>query len=205
MRILGIDPGSAATGYGVVELAGRAGAERASGRAETRRTVTTSTSGRRLVHVTHGVLRSDRNLEVAARLAALHDELARVVRETGPDVCVIERIFVAANARSALVLGQARGVALAALGEAGRPVREISAREVKKALVGTGSATKQQVQAMVKRLLELPKEPPTDASDALAIAISQAHAGPLASLGVRSGRSRRRTSLRAHFAGRSPT
>ncbi len=202
MRFLGIDPGSAATGYGVVELVGRAsGASRANpesaaGGRDTRR---------RLVHIAHGVLRSDRNLDVAARLSALHGELQRVISEAQPDVCVIERIFVAANARSALVLGQARGVALAALGDSGRPVHEISAREVKKALVGTGGATKSQVQAMVKRLLELPKEPPADASDALAIAISQAHAGPLASLGVRSGRSRRRTSMRAHFSTRNLT
>ncbi len=186
MRILGIDPGSAATGYGAVELAGKGAA-----------------GG--LVHIAHGVLRTDRSADLSQRLASLHGELRRVIDEVQPDVCAIERIFMAANARSALVLGQARGVALAALGETGRPVHEISAREVKKALVGNGGATKAQVQAMVKRLLELPKVPPADASDALAVAISQAHAGKLVDLGMRSGRSRRRTSLRAHFAGRDLT
>lgn len=180
MRILGIDPGSAATGYGAVDL------ERPAG-------------GRGVDHVAHGVLRADRSLDPPARLASLDERLRAVIAELEPDVCVIERIFVAASPRSALVLGQARGVALAALGASGKPVHEVSAREVKKALVGTGAATKAQVQAMVKRLLALPKVPPADASDALAIAISQAHAGPLAALGMKSGRSRRSTSLRAHL------
>ncbi|MCP5044626.1 MAG: crossover junction endodeoxyribonuclease RuvC [bacterium] len=180
MRILGIDPGSAATGFGVIDQ-----------------------SGNTLIHVTHGVLRPKPGSAPADRLAHLHTELVRVLAEFEPDTCAVERIFVAANPRSALVLGQARGVALAALGTNGGPVHEISAREVKKALVGTGNAAKPQVQAMVKRLLELPKAPPTDAADALAIAICQAHAGKLAGLGVRTRRGRRRPSTRAHFASRN--
>ncbi len=178
MRILGIDPGSAATGYGVIDQ-----------------------SSGRLTHVAHGVLRPPKGEQSAVRLAFIHREVLRVMSEFEPEACAIEEVFVAASARSALVLGQARGVALAALGTHGLPVHEISAREVKKALVGTGAATKAQVQAMVKRLLELAAAPASDAADALAIAICQAHAGKLAGLGVRSGRGRRRS--RGHFAMRT--
>ncbi len=177
MRILGIDPGSNATGYGVVDY-----------------------SRGKLVHITHGVLRPGKDASVANRLAFLHRELLRIVGECEPDGCAVERIFVAANARSALVLGQARGVALAALGTTALPVHELSAREVKKAVVGTGTASKAQIQSMVQRLLELAKAPPSDAADALAIAICQAHAGKLAGLGVRNGRGRRRPRSRVHFA-----
>lgn len=177
MRILGIDPGSNATGYGVVDQ-----------------------SSGKLTHVAHGILRPPKDADTAQRLAFIHRGITSVIEEFRPEGCSIERVFVGNNVRSALVLGQARGVAMAAMGASGLPVAEVSAREVKKAIVGTGAATKAQVQAMVKRLLELEKVPPTDAADALAIAICQAHAGKLAGLGVRSGRSRRRTSVRGHFA-----
>jgi crossover junction endodeoxyribonuclease RuvC len=179
MRILGIDPGSNATGYGVVDQ-----------------------SRGKLVHVDHGVLRPPRDSPAADRLAFIHRELLRIVGECEPDACAVERIFVAANPRSALVLGQARGVALAALGTSAIPVHELSAREVKKAVVGTGTASKSQIQAMVQRLLELGKAPPSDAADALAIAICQAHAGKLAGLGVRHGRGRR-PRARGRFAMRN--
>jgi crossover junction endodeoxyribonuclease RuvC len=177
MRILGIDPGSNATGYGVVEG-----------------------SGSKLSHISHGILRPPSNRSSADRLAYLHTEIARIVVEARPEMCVIEQVFVASSPRSALILGQARGVALAALAGGGVPVHEVSARAVKKAVVGTGAATKAQVQAMVKRLLGLDAPPPVDAADALAIAISLAHAGKLLEIGVRSGRGRSRSSNRAHFA-----
>jgi len=173
MRILGIDPGSSATGYGVVEFAGG-----------------------NLHHVAHGVLRARRGESLANRLSAIHAGLLAVVEEHGADLAVVERVFVAANPRSALVLGQARGAALAALAASGLEVAELSAREVKKAVAGTGSAGKAQVQDMVVRLLDLADRPPTDAADALAVAICQAHAGRLAGLGV----SRRRRSLRTSLA-----
>jgi crossover junction endodeoxyribonuclease RuvC len=179
MRILGIDPGSNATGYGVVDH-----------------------SRGKLVHIDHGVLRPPRDIPAADRLAFIHRELLRVVEACEPDACAVERIFVAAGARSALILGQARGVALAALGTCAIPVHELSAREVKKAVVGTGSASKSQVQSMVQRLLELSKAPPSDAADALAIAICWAHAGKLAGLGVRRGRSGR-SRARVRFAMRN--
>jgi crossover junction endodeoxyribonuclease RuvC len=169
MRILGVDPGSSATGYGVVEFAGG-----------------------RVRHVAHGVLRTSRGAALAGRLAEIHSGLLGVVAEHGADLAAVERVFLASNPRSALVLGQARGAAMAALAGAGLEVTELAAREVKKAVAGTGAAGKAQVQAMVMRLLELADPPPPDAADALAVAICQAHRGRLAGLGV----TRRRRSLR---------
>jgi crossover junction endodeoxyribonuclease RuvC len=104
----------------------------------------------------------------------------------------VECVFVAVNARSALVLGQARGAILATLGEAEVPVDELAAREVKQAVTGMGGADKRQVQAMVARLLALDRPPPQDASDALAVALCRAQRSRLPE-GVRSGRSRRRS------------
>ena len=154
MRILGVDPGSSATGYGVVEF-----------------------SRGKLSHVAHGVLRTRRGGALASRLAEIHQGLTAVVAEYRPELVAVERVFVAANPRSALVLGQARGAALAALASAGLEVAELSAREVKKAVSGTGAAGKAQVQSMVMRLLALSVRPPVDAADALAVAICQAHRG----------------------------
>jgi len=176
MRVLGIDPGSAATGWGLVERVG--GAVR---------------------HVDHGTLRPRRADGLAPRLAALLAGLGGVLERHRPDVVVVERVFVAASARSALVLGQARGVALARVGSAGLPVREYAASEIKQAVTGSGAATKAEVQAMVARLLDLAAPPPRDAADALAAALCHAHAGRLgelaaglASRGTRAGRGRRR-------------
>lgn len=178
MRVLGIDPGSQVTGYGIVER-----------------------NEGRLVYVAHGTLRSPRAAELGARLAAIYQGVFEVAAAHRPDQAVVEQVFVAASARSALVLGQARGAALAALGAAGLPIAELAAREVKKAVVGTGGASKAQVQAMVTRILSLDTKPATDAADALAAAICRAHAGPLADLPVRRRSSSRRT-LRAAAASR---
>jgi crossover junction endodeoxyribonuclease RuvC len=168
VRVLGIDPGSAVTGYGVVE--------RRDGR---------------LRHVAHGTLRLRRAEPLATRLAALQRDLAAVIASFAPDVVSVERVFVSASARSALVLGHARGVALASAGVAGLPVAEYAAREIKQAVVGFGGAHKQQVQAMVRRLLGLEREPALDAADALAAAICHAHARRLAGLGALPPRRRR--------------
>jgi crossover junction endodeoxyribonuclease RuvC len=173
MRILGIDPGSTATGYGLVDR-----------------------SARRLVHVGHGILRPPRGAPLAARLSHIHEGLVTVIRDFEPDVAVVEKVFLAANPRSALVLGQARGAALAALAGAGLDVGELAAREVKKAVAGSGAAGKPAIQAMVARLLGLDAEPPSDAADALAVAICQAHIGRLSGIPVRSSR-RRRTRARS--------
>jgi len=168
MRILGIDPGSNATGYGVVERVGG-----------------------RLVHVDHGTLRPARGARLAERLASLHRDVAALVARHRPDVAAVEEVFVAASARSALVLGQARGAVLAALGTAAVPVSEYAARTVKQSVAGSGAADKRQVQGMVRRSLALEATPAADAADALAVAICHAHAARLAGAGV-VGRSRRR-------------
>jgi len=166
LRILGIDPGSQATGYGILECAG----------------------GGRLVHVAHGTLRPPRSASPAARLQYLYRELSFVIEAHRPDAAVAERVFVASSPAAALVLGQARGAVLAAAGAAGLPVREYAASEIKRAVASSGRAAKAQVQHMVRRLLGLPRAPARDAADALAAAICHAHAARLADLGVGSRR-----------------
>jgi crossover junction endodeoxyribonuclease RuvC len=155
LRILGIDPGSLVTGYGVVE---RRGAD--------------------VHHVAHGTLRPPRTAPLAARLAALQAGLASVIAAHRPDLVVVEQVFVASNARAALVLGQARGAALAAAAAAGLAVEELSPQEVKRAVVGHGGAQKLQVQRMVQRLLALAEPPAQDSADALAAALCAAQASP---------------------------
>ena len=170
MRILGIDPGSTATGYGVVE--GQAAA---------------------LVHVAHGTVRPGRRAPLAERLVAIQAGIAELIETHRPDVAVVEQVFVRAdNPRSALVLGEARGVALVTLASAGLATSEVTPQEVKAAVVGTGNATKAQVQQMVKRLLGLEAVPSQDAADALAAAICRANQGRLAGLPARGGRGRGR-------------
>ncbi len=159
MRVLGIDPGSLVTGYGVVE---RRGAE--------------------VHHVAHGTLRPPRTAALASRLAAIHAGVAGVIGAHRPDLVVVEQVFVAANARTALVLGQARGVALAAAAAAGLLVEELSPQQVKQAVVGNGAAQKLQVQRMVQRLLGLAALPAQDAADALAAALCRAHQSALVTL-----------------------
>ncbi len=168
MRILGIDPGSAVTGFGVVERVG----SRAEG------------GGNEIQHLAHGTLRPPARLAAAERLAALYADLADLISRHQPDAAVVERVFVAASPKSALVLGQARGVALAAIAARGIPVWEYSPSQIKQAVVGTGSASKAQVQAMAKRLLSLERLPAPDAADALAAAICHLHSSRLAALGV---------------------
>jgi crossover junction endodeoxyribonuclease RuvC len=159
MRILGIDPGSVATGYGVVERRGAG-----------------------VVHVAHGTLRPPRSAPLPARLAFLHGEAVRLVAMLRPDAVAVEQVFAGRSARSALVLGQARGAVLAALATAGVPIREIPPQHVKLAVTGTGAAEKSQVQAMVRRLLSLAETPQPDAADALAAALCVANEGRLANL-----------------------
>ena len=172
MRILGIDPGSTVTGYGVVAREGSA-----------------------LRHVAHGTVRPRRGATSSERLAQLHAGICELVAAHAPDVAAVEQVFVRpGNPKSALVLGQARGVALAALGAAGLPTVEPTAQAVKLAVAGTGAASKEQVQAMVRRLLSLDRPPPADAADALAAAICRAHQGRLADLPLASRAARGRAS-----------
>lgn len=168
MRVLGVDPGSRATGWGVVERLGS-----------------------RVSHVAHGTIRTAAG-PLELRLAQIVRQLGEAIDAHRPELAVVERVFVASNPRSALVLGQARGAALAAIGAAGLPVDELAAKEVKKAVTGVGSADKAQVQAMVARLLSLPSPPPQDAADALAAALCRAQMGRLAGLTRRTSRRHRR-------------
>jgi len=145
--VLGIDPGSRSTGYGVIEETSKG-----------------------LVYVASGCIRPDSGTFVL-RLGEIYRGVCQLVAQFGPDQVAIEEVFIAANPASALKLGQARGVAIAAVVAAELPVAEYAARRVKQAIVGTGRATKEQVQHMVRALLKLPGTPAADAADALAIAI----------------------------------
>lgn len=179
MRVLGIDPGSAATGFGLIEREGGA-----------------------IRHLRHGVLRPPREADLAARLNFLHAEVLALVSLEAPEVAVVERVFIAVNPRSALVLGQARGAILASLGAAGVRIAELATRQVKKAVTGSGAADKKQIQQMVMQLLSLDTPPPTDAADALALALTYAGAGPLAEIPIRSGRRNRRRATTQFVLGR---
>lgn len=159
MRVFGIDPGSARTGYGCVEGDG---------------------SRRRLVSC--GAIVPPARAPLPERLLAIHGQLVSLVADARPDCVVVENLFHAVNARSALTLGHARGVAILAAAEAGLPVFEYTPAEVKRAVVGYGRAEKTQVQQMVMLLLGLKTAPtPLDATDALAVAICHLHRmGPVA-------------------------
>ncbi|HEX9777417.1 MAG TPA: crossover junction endodeoxyribonuclease RuvC [Geopsychrobacteraceae bacterium] len=152
MRILGIDPGSRATGYGLIEQ-----------------------QGNRLIHLDNGAIFTRSEDELALRLQRIYRELSRLISEFRPDAVAVEQVFMAKNPASALKLGQARGVALLAGINAGLPVAEYSALQVKSAVVGYGRAAKTQVQQMTRTLLKLPEIAQEDAADALAVAICHAH------------------------------
>jgi crossover junction endodeoxyribonuclease RuvC len=156
MRILGIDPGLQRTGFGVIEA-----------------------QGVRLRYVASGTIST---LEAArgdlpARLKIIFEGVREVIARYRPEVASVEIVFVNVNPQSTLLLGQARGAALAALLAADLPVAEYTALQMKKAVVGHGLANKEQVQEMVRRLLQLPGLPGKDAADALGLAVSHAHAG----------------------------
>ena len=148
MLILGIDPGSRKTGYGIVQ-----------------------SHKNTPVYVASGVIRLDGEDELAQRLGCIFESLCRIIDHYQPTDFAIEQVFMANNASSALKLGQARGAAIVAARHNNLPVAEYEARKVKQAIVGTGAADKAQVQQMVKHLLKLPHAPQEDAADALAIAI----------------------------------
>ena len=149
--ILGIDPGSRITGYGVVRHTAR-GCE----------------------YVASGCIRTGSG-ELPERLQVVYRSVREIIQLHGPVTMGIERVFMARNADSALKLGQARGAAIVAAVEAGLEVAEYTATQVKQAVVGTGAANKEQVQMMVMHMLKLTSKPQIDASDALAIAICHAH------------------------------
>src|SRR6476646_4212792 len=163
VRILGIDPGLQTTGFGVVDATGHTLHYVASG------TITTT-------HLERGNL--------PARLKVLFDGINEVRARWQPDAAAIEIVFVNVNPQSTLLLGQARGACLTALVTSNLTVSEYTALQMKQAVAGHGGAAKAQVQEMVKRLLQLPGVPGSDAADALGIAITHAHVGSsLARLG----------------------
>ena len=173
MRVLGIDPGSRITGYGIVEQ-----------------------NGSRLVHVDNGAIFVDGALDFPGRLKAIFDGLTAVIDEYRPDEVAVENVFFSNNAQSALKLGQARGAAIVAAVHAGLPVAEYSALQVKQAVVGRGKAHKEQVQKMLTALLGLPEVAQADASDALAVAVCHLHSHGLSRTSGFSTSRRRVTSWR---------
>jgi len=151
IRIIGIDPGSRLTGYGIVDM-----------------------SGATINYVTSGIVRLPEE-SLPQRLQLIFDAVSQLIEEYEPVVMSIEDVFMSINPRGALKLGQARGAAILAGTNAKLPVSEYSPRSVKQAIVGTGSADKKQVQMMVTSLLKLPGEPAEDAADGLAVAICHGH------------------------------
>ena len=153
VTVLGIDPGTAITGYGIVRKEGR----------------------NPLTLVECGVIRTRPRDDLAQRLAEIHDGVLELIRRHQPTVLSIEDIFYARNVRTTVVLGHARGVILLAAAHAGLEIHEYPPSEIKKAVAGTGAATKLQIQFMVTRLLRLKSAPqPTDAADGVAAALAYA-------------------------------
>ncbi len=159
MIILGIDPGSRITGYGIIVK-----------------------EGNRLIHVDNGAIFTDADKDFSLRLQRIYRGLTEVIERYHPDAVALENIFFAKNVQSALKLGQARGAAIVAGVNAGLPVFEYSALQVKQAVVGHGKSAKVQVQQMLKVLLNLPEVAQEDASDALAVAVCHAHSHQLNAL-----------------------
>lgn len=152
--VIGIDPGTAITGYGIVQ-------EEASGD---------------LVWVTHGAITTPSGWDEPKRLLHLYQSLLKIIKEGKPDCCAVEQLFFQKNVKTAIKVGQGRGAALIAAAEIGLPVGEYSPSEIKQAVVGYGKADKNQVQQMVKLLLNLEEVPrPDDAADALAVGICHLH------------------------------
>lgn len=152
MKILGIDPGTRITGYGIITV-----------------------DGNRLQHIDNGIIKTSSSENLPARLGIIYEGLMEVLTRFSPNVVSIEQVFLAKNPRSALTLGHARGAAVLAAVNSGIEIYEYSALQVKSAVVGYGHAQKSQVQHMVKVLLNLVEPAQEDASDALAVAICHAH------------------------------
>ena len=150
-RILGIDPGSRITGYGVID-----------------------SDGIRSAYVTSGCIRLAGE-DFPARLGRIFEALSELIERRRPAEVAVEQVFVSRNAAAALKLGQARGAAICAAVTRGLPVHEYTPRMVKQSVVGAGGADKGQIQHMVRLLLDLPEAPAADAADALAVALSHAH------------------------------
>ena len=155
MRILGIDPGYAILGYGVLDMIGN-----------------------RFVTVDYGSITTDSSMEMPERLMALYDGLAEIIEKYQPEEASIEELFFNNNAKTAILVGEARGVAVLACAKHNLKISEYTPLQIKQALVGYGRADKKQVQAMVKAILNLDEIPkPDDTADAVAAAICHGHSG----------------------------
>ena len=152
MRVLGLDPGSRRTGFGVVER-----------------------SGNLYRCVTHGHAPAPPRLDLAHRIHAIAARVGEIIEQTSPDCVAVEEAFYHESVRSTLVLGHVRGALLVAAVQRGIAIAEYSPREIKLSVAGSGAAAKEQVSFMVRRLLELRSAPQTDASDALAVALCHLH------------------------------
>ena len=153
MRILGIDPGYAILGYGIIDV-----------------------TGNRFSVVDYGAILTDTSMEMPQRLKRLYDGLTNLIKMYEPDEASIEELFFNNNAKTAILVGEARGVAVLACANGGLPIGEYTPLQIKQALVGYGRADKKQVQFMVKTMLNLKSVPkPDDTADALAAAICHAH------------------------------
>jgi crossover junction endodeoxyribonuclease RuvC len=150
-RILGIDPGSRITGFGLID-----------------------SDGVRSIHIAHGILRLEGEA-LPPRLGEIFARISELIERHRPEVMAIEQVFVAKNPASALKLGQARGAAICAAMQHGLSVAEYTPTRIKQSVVGTGRADKGQIQHMVRMILNLTVNPPSDAADALAVALSHAH------------------------------
>ncbi|MGV8056517.1 MAG: crossover junction endodeoxyribonuclease RuvC [Smithellaceae bacterium] len=154
MRILGIDPGSHVTGYGVIEK-----------------------EGNNLRYILHGEVKPPKSSLLSAVLISIYQELSAVISQTTPEAIAVENIFYGKNVRSLIKQAQVRGLVIFTGANLGIPVFEYSPLEVKQAVVGYGRAEKRQVQIMVKAILRLSSLPPADAADALAVAVCHANFG----------------------------
>lgn len=157
MRVLGVDPGTALTGYAVIEEEGRA-----------------------LRALTIDVIRTDAHTPLPQRLRLIYRALRDVIERYRPDAAAVEALFFSRNVRTAMAVGQARGVVLLALAEADLPIAEYTPLVIKQTLTGYGGADKAQMQEMIRLLLQLPTRPtPDDAADAAAVAICYLHHAPV--------------------------
>jgi crossover junction endodeoxyribonuclease RuvC len=160
MTILGLDPGTATTGYGIVEK-----------------------QGNKITWVEHGVIQTDKDSEMPDRLLVIYTQLNRLLDVHEPDVIAMEKLFFGNNVTTALLVGRSVGVMQLTAAQRGIPLFEYRPVEVKVAIAGYGGAEKKQVQYMVQQFLGLEKMPkPDDAADALALAICHAHSAPFAAL-----------------------
>ena len=153
MKILGIDPGLINTGYGIVEP-----------------------SGSKVALIDYGVVQPSKSDQLSVRLKVICNDVLSIIKEFKPNVCVVEEVFYSKNFKSSLLLGQARAAVLIASAMQGVDIAEYSARKIKQSITGNGNSSKEQIQFMVKNILEMNEVPkPVDASDALAIAICHHH------------------------------